>query len=105
MDRSVRPTRESKSPPSRKRREKGGAPASWFGQSCCESLGEEFQGDCGYVVVRLDAVGKRTEAVEEVIQRFGCGLGLALRPEFGHTSGRELDALGIERFVQAVGSE
>jgi hypothetical protein len=52
-----------------------------------------------------DAVGKAVKTLEEVIERFGCGLGLALRLEFGHTSGRELDALGIERFVQAVGSE
>jgi tetrahydromethanopterin S-methyltransferase subunit G len=45
--------------------------------------------------MRLDTVGKRMEAVEELIQRFGSAFGVALGPEFGHASVTELDALGI----------
>jgi hypothetical protein len=55
--------------------------------------------------MRLNAVGKRMETVEEVIQRFGCGLGRAFGPKLGHAGGREFDPFGIERFVQAVGGE
>lgn len=51
------------------------------------------------------AVGKGLEAVEEVIQGVGRGLELALRPEFGHAGGAELDSFGIERFVESVGRE
>ena len=40
-----------------------------------------------------------------MIKRFGCGFGLALRPEFGQAIGAELIAFGIERFVEAVGRE
>jgi hypothetical protein len=68
-------------------------------------LGEHFQDYCGYIVVWKGTVGKGMEAVEEMIQRFGGGLGLALSPEFGHPSGTELDSFGIERFVQAIGGE
>jgi hypothetical protein len=40
-----------------------------------------------------------------MIEGFGGGFGLALRPEFGQAIGAELIAFGIKRFMEAVGRE
>ena len=50
-------------------------------------------------------MGEGVEAVEEMIKRFGGGLGVAFGPEFGHAVGAELEAFGIAGFVEAVGGE
>jgi len=68
-------------------------------------LRQDFQDNRGDVVMRRSAFGKVGEAVEQVIQGFGGGLELALRPEFGHARRREFDACRIALFVEAIGGE
>ena len=69
----------SKSPPSRIEREKGGAPFPLHSFDTGE-LGQDFQDYGGNVVVGRSAIGEIKEAVEDVFQGFGCGLGLAFGP-------------------------
>jgi len=68
-------------------------------------LSQDFQDDGGDVVVGSGSVGKSLEAGEEVFEGLRSGLGLTFGPEFGEAIGAELDAGGIERFVEAVGGE
>ena len=48
---------------------------------------------------------KAWRPVKTVFERLCGGFGLAFGPEFGETSGAELDAFGIECFVEAVSGE
>jgi predicted SpoU family rRNA methylase len=68
-------------------------------------LAQDFEDYGSDVVVRGNAVGKIDEAVEEVIQGFGGGFGMALSPEFCHAIRTEFGPLAIQRFVKTVGGE